>query len=112
MWLVSVSFVAALVMSLVTGCGDAAEEEKLIEKAEEEAGVEEVVQLEPTPDDVVKAFEDEGLEVDKYYHVEEGLEWGTRMLPKTKDCRARFEWRRLQDCCTEALIWKARSSLS
>lgn len=62
-----------------------------VEQAEEEAGVEEVAQPELTPDDVVKAFEEEGLEVGEYYHVEEDPEWGTGMLPKTMDSGTRFE---------------------
>src|SRR5215208_5580637 len=46
---------------------------------------------EPTTEDVVRAFEAEGLEVGEYYDVEEDPEWGTGMLPKTMDSGTRFE---------------------
>src|SRR5215208_1762828 len=46
---------------------------------------------EPTTEDVVRAFEAEGLEVGEYYDVEDYPEWGTGMLPKTMDSGTRFE---------------------
>jgi len=79
--------VLTLATVLRTGCGG---QETPVEQAEDEAGVEEVVP-ESTPDDVVQAFQDEGLEVGEYYHVEDDPEWGTGMLPKTMDSGTRFE---------------------
>ena len=46
---------------------------------------------EPTTEDVVRAFEAEGLEVGEYYDVEDDPQWGTGMLPKTMDSGTRFE---------------------
>lgn len=51
----------------------------------------EVASPEPTPDDVVKAFEDEGLTVENPRPVEDDPEWGTGMLPKTMDAGTRFD---------------------
>ena len=86
-------FVTALLMLLaallLTGC--TIEEEQASEEAAEEAGVEEVVPPEPTTQDVVRAFVDEGLEVGEYYDVEDDPEWGTGTLPKTMDSGTRFE---------------------
>ncbi len=86
-------FVTALLMLLaallLTGC--AIEEEQPSEEAAEEVGVEEAVSPEPTTEDVVRAFVDEGLEVGEYYDVEDDPEWGTGLLPKTMDSGTRFE---------------------
>jgi hypothetical protein len=86
-------FITALLMLLaallLTGC--AIEEEQPSEEAAEEVSVEEVVPPEPTSEDVVRAFVDEGLEVGVYYDVEDDPEWGTGMLPKTMDSGTRFE---------------------
>ena len=86
-------FITALLMLLaallLTGC--TIEEEQASEEAAEEAGVEEVVPPEPTTEDVVRAFVDEGLEVGEYYNVEDDPEWGTGLLPKTMDSGTRFE---------------------
>jgi len=82
-------FVTALLMLLVAGC--AIEGEQSSEEAAEEAGVEEAVPPEPITEDVVRAFEDEGLEVGEYYDVEDDPKWGTGMLPKTMDSGTRFE---------------------
>ncbi len=87
MWRISGLFVAVLALLVVlAGCGQDAP----VEQAEDEAGVEEVAP-EPTPDDIAQAFQDEGLEVGEYYHVEEDPEWGTGMLPKTMDSGTRVE---------------------
>ena len=86
-------FVTALLMLLaallLTSC--AIEEEQPSEEAAEEAGVEEAVPPEPITEDVVRAFEDEGLEVGEYYDVEDDPKWGKGMLPKTMDSGTRFE---------------------
>ncbi len=86
-------FVTALLMLLaallLTGC--AIEEEQPSEEAAEEVGVEEAVPPEPTSEDVVRAFIDEGLEVGEYYDVEDDPEWGTGLLPKTMASGTRFE---------------------
>ncbi|MBA3472232.1 MAG: hypothetical protein H0T57_03215 [Rubrobacter sp.] len=45
----------------------------------------------PSTDDVIEAFRDEGLEVGNSYNVEDDPEWGTGLLPKTMDSGTRFE---------------------
>ncbi len=77
-----------LVTALLAGCGG---QDSAVEQQEDEAGVEEVVPPEATPDDVIQAFQGEGLEVGDYFHVEDDPEWGTGMLPKTMDSGTRFE---------------------
>jgi len=51
----------------------------------------EAVNEEPTTDEVIQAFRDEGLEVGESYPVEDDPEWGTGLLPKTMDSGTRFE---------------------
>jgi hypothetical protein len=46
---------------------------------------------ERTPDDVVQAFQDKGLEVGNPHHVEDDPKWGTGLVPKTMDSGTRFE---------------------
>ena len=45
----------------------------------------------PSTDEVVRAFEEEGLGVSNPRDVEDDPEWGTGMLPKTMDSGTRFE---------------------
>ena len=46
---------------------------------------------EATPDDVVAAFGDKGLEVGNPQHVEDDPQWGTGLIPKTMDSGTRFQ---------------------
>ena len=50
-----------------------------------------VAQKQPTTDEVVQAFKDEGLDVGDSYNVEDDPKWGTGMVPKTMDSGTRFE---------------------